>query len=272
VWPALDRVVLTALAQRPEDRFQTAASFAAALQETLSARDEPDLAGPPTSEHAGDVFSPEALPHEAPTLPAIPLVESTVMAHVRVAVDNVVHSPRALMVTLLLVAALGGGALASGFGLLRGSQTVFMPGPVVTATLQPSVNVTSSPFGTPTAQATTIPIPTATDAPQFPLAIDPTPLVLVPLPQDTHTCSATQVITNHAGQTLGWAWEKPAVGGFEFAINGGPQVNWPSNTSSGIAPGGHDTVSASSDCKPRSFAVLMTDTRGNQYPFVVRVQ
>src|SRR5262249_49777232 len=30
VWPAIDRTALKALAQRPEDRFQTAASFAAA--------------------------------------------------------------------------------------------------------------------------------------------------------------------------------------------------------------------------------------------------
>jgi serine/threonine protein kinase len=39
VWPALEHVVLTALARRPEDRFQDIASFAAALQASLGVRD-----------------------------------------------------------------------------------------------------------------------------------------------------------------------------------------------------------------------------------------
>jgi len=47
VWPALDRAVLKALAQRPEDRYQTASALATALQEALSVRDEPNLAPPP---------------------------------------------------------------------------------------------------------------------------------------------------------------------------------------------------------------------------------
>jgi serine/threonine protein kinase len=54
VWPALDRAVLKALAQRPEDRYQTASSLVTALQEAVSARDEPDLADVLAAEYAGE--------------------------------------------------------------------------------------------------------------------------------------------------------------------------------------------------------------------------
>jgi serine/threonine-protein kinase len=275
VWPTLDRAVLTALAQRPEDRFQTATSFAAALQEALSTRDQPSQPSLLASDHAKEDTPPEATSEEAPTLPAIPIARPPVRASARVAVDRALHSPRALvatLVTLLLVAALGGGALAGGFGLARGSRTIFMPGPIVTTTPRLDATTTTIALGTPTGQATTVPTPIATAAPRSPLTMTPALFALVPLPQDAHTCSATQIIINHTGRTLGWAWQKPAVGGFVFTINGRGQVNWPSNTSPGIAPGGHDTISVSSDCKPRSFAILMTDTLGNQYPFVVQVQ
>jgi hypothetical protein len=148
------------------------------------------------------------------------------------------------------------------------------------ATRAVSANATpSGALATPPARATVTPVtaaPTATasPAPQTQLTITPTPLVPTPEPQHMHTCSATQTITNNTAQTLGWAWQKPAAGGFHFQINGGPQVGWPSDTSPGVAPGSHDTLTATSDCQPQSqsFAVLMTDTRGNQYTFVLQVQ
>jgi len=64
------------------------------------------------------------------------------------------------------------------------------------------------------------------------------------------------------------------LGGFHFQINNGPQVGWPSNTSLGSAPGDRDPLLASAGCKaqPTSFAILMTDTRGDQYPFVLQAQ
>jgi hypothetical protein len=285
IWPALEQAILTALAQRPEDRYQDAASLAAALREALSWRDHAALAPgyatqhlsrPLASEHVGEVAPDEATPDEPPTLPDTPIVHSQVVADVRVALLGALRSPWAavaIVVTLLLVAALGGGALTSGFGLARGgARTIFMPGPVVTATPQLGADATTIALGTPNAQATPAPLPTATGAPLPALTLKPTPLVLLPLPQDTHTCSATQTITNHTGQTLGWAWQKPEMGGFHFQIDGRPEVSWPSNKAPGIAPGGYDTLIASSDCKPLSFAVLMTDTLGNQYPFVLQMQ
>jgi hypothetical protein len=106
------------------------------------------------------------------------------------------------------------------------------------------------------------------------LTITPTPLVLNPLPSDTHTCSATQTITNNTAQTLGWTWEKHTLGGFHFQVNNGPQLGWPTNKTPGIAPGGRDTLLASADCKtpPVVCAILMTDTLGNHYPFVLQLQ
>jgi hypothetical protein len=163
-----------------------------------------------------------------------------------------------------------------------GARTIILPGAVVTATPQPDASATVIAVETPSAQATAqatafatqAPNPTATSAPLPALTITPTPLALTPLPSNTHTCSATQTITNNTAQTLGWTWEKPSLGGFHFQVNNGPQVGWPSNKSPGIAPGGRDTLLASADCKaqPVSFAILMTDTLGNQYPFVLKVQ
>jgi serine/threonine-protein kinase len=254
VWPALDRVTLKALAQRPEDRYQTAAGFASALQEAVSARDEPEPATPLASEHDNGLSSPETLPHEAPTLPAIPLVPPHFVARVHGALAGTSRNPRVLLttlVTLLVVAAFGGAAVASGFGLMRGARTIFMPGTVVTATPPPSANATSTPF------------PPA-------LALSPSPLVL--LQQDRHTCGATQTITNQTGEAVGWSWEPPAVDGFTFQVNRGPEVTWPSNRVPGIAPGGADTLRVISDCKHQSISVHLTDTLGQRYTFALTVR
>src|SRR5262249_18631497 len=109
------------------------------------------------------------------------------------------HGPRAAvatLVTLLLVAVLGGGAVASGFGLARGARTIFLPGPLVTATAQLGANAPSIPSGTPPAQVTPTPVPPA-------LTLSPSPLVL--LQQDKRACSATQTSTNQRGRTVGWS-------------------------------------------------------------------
>jgi len=175
-----------------------------------------------------------------------------------------------LVVTLALTAAF---AFANG-----GARTIVLPGAVVTATPQPGAGATVMTAETPTAFATALatqaPRPTATSAPLPALTITPTPLTLNPLPSDTHTCTATQTITNNTAQTLGWTWEKPTLGGFHFQVNNGPQLGWPTNKTPGIAPGGQDTLLASADCKspPVAFAILMTDTLGNQYPFVLQLQ
>jgi serine/threonine-protein kinase len=274
VWPALEQVILTALARRPEERYQNVASFATALREARRLRDQPVLA----RERAPD----EAELAQAPTLPEIPVAQPPILTRARTALRR----PRTLVaiaVTALLVVALVSVALSDALGLANvGAQTIILPGAVVTATPQPGASATVIVGATPSAQATAQSTslatpaahPTATSAPLPALTVAPTPLALNPLPSDTHTCSASQTITNNTSQTLGWTWEKPALGGFHFQVNNGPQVGWPSNATPGIAPGGRDTLLASTGCKaqPVSFAVLMTDTLGNQYPFVLQVQ
>jgi len=254
VWPALDRAVLKALAQRSEDRYQTAESFATALQEAVAARDEPEPAIPLASEHDGGASSPETAPHEAPTLPAIPLIPPQFVKRVHGAIAGAPRNPRVLLttlVTLLVVAALGGAALASGFGLMRGARTIFLPGPVVTATPPPQ------------AKATSTPVPPA-------LTLSPAPLVL--FQQDKHICSATQTITNQTGGAVGWSWEPPAVDGFTFQVNRGPQVPWPRNQVPGIAPGGSDTLHVRSDCMRQSITIHLADTLGHRYSLALTVR
>jgi hypothetical protein len=182
-------------------------------------------------------------------------------------------------VTAVLVVSM---ALTAAFAFANGrARTIILPGSVVTAKpLDSSATVLT--VETPSAQATAFatalatqaPRPTATSAPLPALSITPTPLVLNPLPSDAHKCSATQTITNNTTQTLGWTWEKPTLGGFHFQVNNGPQLGWPTNKTPGIAPGGSDTLVASADCKaqPVAFAILMTDTLGNHYPFVLQLQ
>jgi hypothetical protein len=164
-------------------------------------------------------------------------------------------------VALLLIAALGGAALASGFGLARGARTIFMSGPVVTAT--PQSAVTAAPIGTPVAQATVASAPPA-------LTLSPSPLVL--LQQDTRVCRATQTIANHTSATVGWSWEPQTVDGFAFQVNQGPQVTWPSNRVPGIPPGGSDTLSIRSDCTQQAITVHLTDTLGSRYSFALTVR
>jgi hypothetical protein len=193
------------------------------------------------------------VPHEAPTLLAIPLVPPQLLARVHGAIASAPRSPRVLLttlVTLLLVAALGGAALASGFGLMRGARTIFMLGPVVTAP-PPRANATSTPV-----------------APA--LTLSPSSLAL--FQQDKHICSATQTITNQTGGTVGWSWEPPAVDGFTFQVNRGPQVPWPSNRLPGIAPGGSDMLYVRSDCRRQSITVHLTDTLGHRYAFALTVR
>jgi len=291
VWPALEHVVLRALARRPEDRFQDVASFAAALQASLGApdglalmrpattpRESPPSAVGPVSNGRPDVLE-EATSDQAPTLPDIPVAQRHVLARRALAG---LRRPRTVLVTaltVLLVVALIGVALTGALAFANGGvRTIILPGSVVTATPQPDASATVLTLETPSAQATAFatqaPRPTATSAPLPALTITPTPLALNPLPQDTHTCSATQTITNNTTQTLGWTWEKPSLGGFHFQVNNGPQLGWPTNKTPGVAPGGRDTLVASADCKapPVAFAILMTDTLGNQYPFVLQAQ
>ena len=56
-------------------------------------------------------------------------------------------------------------------------------------------------------------------------------------------------------------------------INGKPSVGWPTATTT-TPPGGQDTLMVTSDCKPQavSYAVLVKDSLGEQYTFVMTLQ
>jgi serine/threonine protein kinase len=203
------------------------------------------------------------------------------------------QQPRALVAAALAlaltVAALGTGSLvlrtashgkpsASGGGLpaaltIATATATAVPiatpaTPRSTATPQPTTTAT-------TAQPTaTAPVPTPSPTPSPTLMISPTPLVLQPSPQNPGTCVATQTITNTTGHTVGWQWQQPQQGGFHFQINGGPMMDWPKDLQPGIAPGGRDTLTAISNCQPqpKDSGILLTDTLGDQYTFVLQLQ
>jgi tRNA A-37 threonylcarbamoyl transferase component Bud32 len=125
----------------------------------------------------------------------------------------------------------------------------------------------------------------APSAPQSPLStatalanaltFSPTPLVLTSGNGDHHACTATQTIANTTQQTVGWSWQQPAVGGMQFQVNGGDSMDWPQDTSPGIPPSGSDTLTVSADCRgqaPQSVPIVVQDTLGQQYTFVVQLQ
>jgi eukaryotic-like serine/threonine-protein kinase len=144
------------------------------------------------------------------------------------------------------------------------------------ATVQPTTAAQATATAT-TVQPTAAPPPTATvpvPSPSPTLMIAPTPLVLQPSPQNPNNCVATQTITNTTGQTVGWQWQQPQQGGFHFQINGGPMMDWPKDLQPGIPPHGTDTLTAMGNCQPqpKDSGILLTDTLGDQYTFVLQLQ
>ena len=170
----------------------------------------------------------------------------------------------ALLTGFLVLRAAGNGApSASGGGLpaalaVATATATTLP-TATTATLQPTA---------------TAPVPRPSPTPSPTLMITPTPLVLRPSSQNPHMCVATQTITNTTGQTVGWQWQQPQEGGFHFQINGGPMMDWPKDPQPGIAPGGRDTLTAMGNCQPQPqvSGILVTDTLGDQYTFVLQLQ
>jgi hypothetical protein len=50
-------------------------------------------------------------------------------------------------------------------------------------------------------------------------------------------------------------------------------MSWPKDTQPGIPPGGTDTLTATSKCPsvPKLYGILMTDTLGDHYTFVLQL-
>jgi serine/threonine-protein kinase len=289
--PQVEEVIFWALAKDPADRPATAGQFAKALQASFST--EPPDSGDDWSLHSDPYLGlasvgkgqengshrwvlSESEMSSATTLPSV----SSAGGRRRVGLLPLVlplsaklQQPRTLAALALSVAALGTGLLvlhvastgkppSSGAGGLPAALTIA----TVTAT-------TAQPTATPHPTAT-VPVPSPTATPLPTLMITPAPLVLQPSPQNSSMCVATQTIVNTTGQMVGWQWQQPQQGGFHFQVNGGQMMDWPKDLQPGIPPGGHDTLTAISNCQPqlKDSGILLTDTLGDQYTFVLQLQ
>ncbi len=274
--PALEHVVLTALAREPGDRYPTMTAFALALGQAQAANLHLVNGGP-----GADVPFTAAM--------TVPLPDHF-WSSSRSAVQSAAHRNRLRSLRWLLVFGLAATVVAASLvGVVsalqhrgqdphhpstiqrtapsgQASQTA-VGTPVQGQTPQTTLAATNTPY----AQSTVGARPTAT--PTSPLSIAPTPLVLTPSAANPKTCIATQTVRNNTASGVGWAWQPPTVGGFHFQVNGRPSVGWP-NATTITPPGGQDTIMATADCKPQavSYAILVKDSLGSQYTFVMTLQ
>jgi serine/threonine protein kinase len=281
VWPALEQVTLKALARETTDRYPDMHSFSAALTAAVHHR--------AASESGSTAAAPSPLPMGTRLLARLRGTHGTGgIGGIGGMRGKRARGTAALALAVLVLVGAAGSALvflgkgATAGGQTTGNQTAGGPtgsGTVTagatsaTTTASPNAQPSATPHRAPTATPAPRPSPTPSPTPAPTLIIRPTPLVLQP-GTPTGTCVATQSLTNTTGQTVGWQWQQPQVGGFHFQVNGGPQMDWPKDLQPGIAPGGTDTLSATSNCQPqpKSYAILLTDTLGDQYTFVLQLQ
>jgi serine/threonine-protein kinase len=291
VWPALEQALQQALALDPASRYSDMPSFAAALELALDRTDAvwPASMLPPVASgrRMGRLLSL-----------ALPLPAKLQQPRARVAAAlALVLIAAALGTSFVVLRAAGNGdpsasdgglpaALTMATATVTTGATATPATPQPTATpAKPATSATSQPTATPatpqptatpaTPQPTvTTPTPSPSPTPSPTLIMQPTPLVLRPSSQNANTCIATQTVINTTGQTVGWQWQQPQVGGFHFQINGGPMMDWPKDLQPGIAPGDTDTLTATSNCQPQTkyYPILLTDTPGDQYTFVLQLQ
>ena len=309
VWPVLEQAVLTALARDADARYPDMHRFAQALREALD-WPYPFAGAEATTVPVGLVGLLDALAlgpthhlSDQVTIPgtfwsATRWPRGAGAALRRRLSQTPPRRKQALLAALLLLVGLvAGGTLVvrsdasspSGIGsrpTASDTTGLVVTGPGATTPAQSAASTTATitvaqtatvarstvtTTTTAIAGATATVTATATLAPTLTLA--PTSLVLTLQP--TNKCGATQTITNNTGQMVGWTWQQQPlpVGGVNFLVNG-KQMNWPSDMPpGGIAPGGHDTLFFTADCKPApgvSFAVLLTTTLGDQYPIPVQ--
>jgi serine/threonine-protein kinase len=295
--PALENVIMKALAKNANDRYPDARSFAEAAVAAVS---EPKTLSMPAvgawsrKTRRFDVGQPRrtadvpgarvtALPNTlAPSEPRKPRT----VGRRRLALLAVA--------SVLLVSALCGGsalAVVNGFqpSWLAPNAAVAFATATATSTPLPTVTVpptvTRTPKASPTVQPTALPTatpkpkPTATPVPV--LTLLNTPILMTP---STGTCYGALQIRNNSPQTLGWSWQLISApsnlwSGFAYSFNGSSYTSFrasplrlPSNTSPGVAPGTTQVLalrvlncSASAHYLPTT--VTMTDTLGNRYTF-----
>jgi serine/threonine-protein kinase len=255
VWPELEQVILKALAREATGRYPDMQSFSAALE--LAMR-----------RHAGHATAAAQMPLK------VGKTRARLLAPPWKTWGEWTRQTVALTLAVaLLVGAAGGTALVMARGGASSSapSSATTSSSTVTAT-QASGTVGLIPTGTASAQPTLTPAPRVSPTPSPTLIVRPTPLVLQPgVPTDS--CVGTQTITNTTNQTVGWQWLQPQ-GGFHFKVNGGQDMGWPKNLQPGIPPHGTDTLTATSKCQPQPkfYGILLTDSLGGQYTFVLQLQ
>jgi eukaryotic-like serine/threonine-protein kinase len=269
--PALERVVLRALAREPGDRYPSMAAFALALRQAVSPRTS-------TGNPGTDVHFTSAV--------TVPLPDHF-WSSPQSAMQSTMHLNRrrslrwllafGLAATIVVASVLGTVSVLqhqrndlhriTGTGPFAQVSPTSVSSPQTGQTPQATIAATSTPRARPSATAT------ATAPPASTLTFSPSPLVLTPIATNPKACSATQTIRNNTTSSVGWAWQPPTVGGFHFQVNKGSSVSWPTLTTT-TPPGGQDTLVATADCKPQavSYAILVKDSLGGQYTFIMTLQ
>jgi serine/threonine-protein kinase len=255
VWPELEQVALKALAREATNRYPDMQSFSAALELALR-------------RHAAHSTVATQRPLK------VGKTGARLLAALRETGGRWTRQTAAIALTVvLLIGAAGGTALVMGRGGKTSGLTSSLGRSSATApATQASGTVGAVPTATSPAQPSLTPAPRASPTPSPTLIVRPTPLVLQPgVPTDT--CVGTQTITNTTNQTVGWQWLQPQ-GGFHFKVNGGADMGWPKNLQPGIPPHGTDSLTATSNCQPQPkvYGILLTDSLGGQYTFVLQLQ
>lgn len=251
--PALDRVVLRALARDPADRYPSAAAFATALRRAVSAHGTLATAGFARSPVQSTLFQPAEEPGSGATTAGA--------AELGARPFGLSWRSRPVIAGALALVLLGGtlGGILFAQRLGPSGKTTAHTGHVLPAATS---TATATPTATPTATA---------QAPLTPLTISPTPLLLTPEATDPKICTATQTIKNETSQEVGWSWQKPSVSAFHFQIDGASSVGWPANTTYASA-GGQNRLVVSAECKMMpAYYVTVVDTLGTHYNFVLSV-
>jgi eukaryotic-like serine/threonine-protein kinase len=280
----LEKVVLRALAQSPEDRYQDMASFAEALMVASAAS------------HIATTTQPGALAQFA-SLREVKAAKTNPLRLKRLAMRItqlselnsyvwIVGSALVALIVLsgmgiLLISHLHSSPTATSNQRILQTGTSTIPGGYNTPIPSTATGVTS-PKQTATAQASATPrsnrtptpgSPTPTPGPGTPTpTATPMPLNLSPATQITmskqdHTCSGQQSITNNNPSPVTWQWTSASgVTGLQFKVGGS---GWTSGLPEGtLSADRSTTLSFTLDCSGgQTYAVSMSDNAGNSYNF-----
>ncbi|HKW20255.1 MAG TPA: serine/threonine-protein kinase [Ktedonobacterales bacterium] len=181
---------------------------------------------------------------------------------------------------ILLASLCGGGTLmALNGGLPFGGAS---PASLSALSATQTARAAAIPTATPMPTETPTPVPTATAQPTATTPPPPTRLTFSPLPlilaRSGTTCSGTLTISNTTQRTLGWQWTSadPSLStSYHIYYNGklyGGQL-LPKNTNPGLQPNKADTILVNlSSCSshPDQVTITVKDTLNQTYTFVIQ--